>query len=183
MSNKICGNCKHVTNGVCWLNGGEVSTNYSCEDFEPIELDISDTLMKISEWHQDRKITVNGNSATQTIKLGEEFGELCSGVNRRNKELIKDSIGDMVVVLVAIAELEGFTFDECVRAAYEEIKDRKGMLLPNGNFLKQEDMTCKDCKYLKGPIDGAPGYCSKLKTKVYSLDYNECSFWEFKDGE
>ena len=96
-------------------------------------------ISKISQWHKDRKITINGSSAVQTIKLGEEYGELCSGIVRGNKDLIKDSIGDMVVVLVAIAELEGFTFNECVEAAYEEIKDRKGYLNEMGNFIKEGD--------------------------------------------
>ena len=96
-------------------------------------------ITKISKWHKDRLITVNSNSATQTIKLGEEYGELCAAIVRDNKPMVKDSIGDMVVVLVAIAELEGFTFDECVEAAYEEIKDRKGKLLANGNFVKEGD--------------------------------------------
>jgi len=96
-------------------------------------------IKKISKWHKDRLITVNGNSSTQTIKLGEEYGELCSGIVRSNKEAIKDAIGDMVVVLVAIAELEGFTLEECIESAYNEIKDRKGKLLANGNFLKEDD--------------------------------------------
>ncbi len=98
-----------------------------------------ETLTKqISNWHRDRKITINGNSNTQTIKLGEEYGELCSGIVRGDKDLIKDSIGDMVVVLVAIAELEGMTLEECVKSSYQEIKDRKGYLNFDGVFIKEE---------------------------------------------
>ncbi len=98
-----------------------------------------ETLTKqISDWHRDRKITINGNSNTQTIKLGEEFGELCSGIVRGDKDLIKDSIGDMVVVLVAIAELEGMTLEECVASSYDEIKDRTGYLSEDGVFIKEE---------------------------------------------
>lgn len=33
----------------------------------------------------------------------------------------------------------GWTLHDCLEAAYEEIKDRNGTLLPNGNFLKEED--------------------------------------------
>ena len=94
---------------------------------------------QISDWHQARKITLNGNSNTQTIKLGEEYGELCSGIVRGNKDLIKDSIGDMFVVLVAIAELEGMTFEECVKDAYDEIKDRRGYLSEDGVFIREEE--------------------------------------------
>lgn len=93
----------------------------------------------ISKWHYDRKITVNGNSATQTIKLGEEYGELCAGIVRGDKELIADSLGDMFVVMVAIAELEDMYIEDCIAKAYEEIKDRKGTLLPNGNFVKENE--------------------------------------------
>jgi len=92
----------------------------------------------ISRWHSDRKITVNGNSMTQTVKLGEEYGELCSGIVRADKRLIADSIGDMFVVLVAIAELENLDLEDCIQQAYDEIKHRKGTLLSNGNFVKDE---------------------------------------------
>jgi len=96
-------------------------------------------LALISEWHENRKITINGSSATQTIKLGEEYGELCSAIVRRDKDLIADSLGDMFVVMVAIAELEDMYLDECIAGSYEEIKDRTGHLLPNGNFVKDEE--------------------------------------------
>jgi len=95
-------------------------------------------LALISEWHENRKITINGSSATQTIKLGEEYGELCSAIVRGDKDLIADSLGDMFVVMVAIAELEDMYLDDCVAKAYNEIKDRKGHLLPNGNFLRDD---------------------------------------------
>ena len=103
-----------------------------------MDLDTLTTLIK--QWHEDRKITVNGNSVMQTVKLYEEGGELAAGIARKNKGLIKDSIGDMYVVLVAIATLEGFTMEECIEAAYEEIKDRKGYLSQQGNFIKEGDM-------------------------------------------
>lgn len=92
---------------------------------------------KISDWHKDRKITINGNSTSQVVKLTEELGELCSGIVRGDKDLIKDSIGDMIVVLIAIAELEGMTLEECVTGAYDEIKDRKGYLSEDGVFIRE----------------------------------------------
>ena len=92
---------------------------------------------KIRQWHYDRKITINGNSSTQTIKLGEEYGELCSAIVKRNIPEIKDALGDMYVVMVALAALEGLDLDECIESAYEEIKDRKGYLNELGNFIKE----------------------------------------------
>ncbi len=99
---------------------------------------MNEVTQKISNWHRDRKITINGNSNTQTIKLGEEYGELCSGIVRGDKDLIKDSIGDMYVVMVAIAELENLTIEECVANAYNEIRHRKGFLNSDGVFIKEE---------------------------------------------
>jgi len=96
------------------------------------------TIERIKNWLKDRKITVNGNSMTQAVKLGEEYGELCSGIVRKDKRLIEDSIGDCVVVLVAIAELEGLDFKDCIDSAFHEIKDRKGYLNEAGIFIKDE---------------------------------------------
>lgn len=42
-------------------------------------------------------------------------------------------------VLTVIAESQGFTLDECIEHAYNVIKDRKGELLPNGVFVKEEE--------------------------------------------
>ncbi len=99
---------------------------------------MNELVQKISDWHKARKITINGNSNTQTIKLGEEYGELCSGIVRGDKDLIKDSIGDMIVVLIAVAELEGLSLEECIVGAYDEIKDRRGYLSEDGVFIKEE---------------------------------------------
>jgi len=50
------------------------------------------------QWGEDRKITTNGTLQAQFIKLVEEHGEFFDS-NGDNEE-IKDSIGDMIVVLV-----------------------------------------------------------------------------------
>ena len=113
----------------------QLNVKYSKKD------SLDNLVQKIRQWHSARKITVNGNSVTQTVKLGEEYGELCSGIVRKNKDVIMDSIGDMVVVLVAIAELEDLDFNECVQRAHYEIKDRKGTLNEYGNFVKESDIT------------------------------------------
>ena len=98
-----------------------------------------ETTQKIKQWHKSHLITVNGNSLTQTIKLGEEYGELCAGIVRQDLPTIADSLGDMYVVMVAIAELKGLDILECIEGAYDEIKDRKGYLNEYGNFIKDEE--------------------------------------------
>ena len=48
-----------------------------------------------------------------------------------------DAIGDMVVVLTILAEQRGVAIEDCMAAAWDEIKDRKGTLV-NGIFIKEE---------------------------------------------
>jgi len=100
---------------------------------------LDETNRLVQQWALDRKITVNGNSTTQVAKLFEECGELAAGILKHKPEMILDSIGDALVVLSGIATLEGLTLEECFEYAYEEIKDRKGYLDENGNFIKEED--------------------------------------------
>jgi len=92
---------------------------------------------KILQWSHDRGILRNGNTITQCLKLGSEFGELQDNL-AKNKS-IKDDIGDMLVVLTNIAFLEGYTLEECGNHAYNDIKDRKGFLNANGTFIKSTD--------------------------------------------
>jgi len=94
------------------------------------------TIEKIKQWGADRMITKHGSSISQAIKTLEETTELLDAVNTKNRLMIKDAVGDIMVTLVMVTELEGLTMDECLDAAYEEIKDRKGYLRADGTFMK-----------------------------------------------
>ncbi len=95
---------------------------------------------KTEQWSEDRLITVNGKAETQMLKLVEEAGEIAAALIRGNQHEIKDGIGDCLVVLTNLAKLCDTDINECWNLAYDEIKDRKGKLLPNGNFEKEEDL-------------------------------------------
>jgi hypothetical protein len=41
------------------------------------------------------------------------------------------------VTLILYCELHGITMDYCLAMAYEQIKDRKGTLTPEGIFVKE----------------------------------------------
>ena len=93
---------------------------------------------KIEGWAIDRNLhTADPNK--QTIKLGEEFGELCQGLVKGNDDQVIDSIGDMYVVLTILSMQLGIELTDCVKMAYEEIADRKGKMI-NGVFVKEEDL-------------------------------------------
>ena len=90
----------------------------------------------IRMWAKDRGLYDKGNSHTQYVKLIEEAGELAQSILKQDKPEIQDAIGDMVVVLTNLAELEGFTIEDCIDSAYTEISTRRGKML-NGTFVKK----------------------------------------------
>lgn len=92
-----------------------------------------------TQWADDRGIIKNGKMVTQVAKLFEESGELAGAILKKQDKKIKDGIGDSLVVLNNIAKIYGTTLEECWNLAYEEIKDRKGYLNEEGNFIKEAD--------------------------------------------
>ena len=90
---------------------------------------------KITQWHYDRNLIHGSSSAAQLKKLLEEVGELCSNVAQGKS--IKDDIGDVITVLINLAEREGMTIQDCLAQAYGDIKDRTGRMV-NGVFVKDK---------------------------------------------
>lgn len=93
----------------------------------------------IRKWGSDRNIIQGTRPEKQFIKLMEEIGELAEGLAKNKPELIKDGIGDSVVVLVMIASQCGLTIEECIEEAWQTIKDRKGRMI-DGIFVKEADL-------------------------------------------
>jgi hypothetical protein len=92
-----------------------------------------------TSWADARGIIKNGKPTTQALKLVEELGELAAAILRNKLPEAKDGIGDCCVVLNNVAQQLGSSVTECWNLAYEEIKDRKGYLTPEGNFVKEEE--------------------------------------------
>lgn len=97
-----------------------------------------DKVELIKKWAEDRNLQT-GNPQGQIMKLLEEAGELASGVAKINEPLIKDSVGDIFVVLTVLCLQLDIDIEECIDLAYNEIKDRKGKLI-DGVFVKEEDL-------------------------------------------
>lgn len=78
----------------------------------------------------------------RVIELGEslvglfQYGFELSG---EYDELFLES----VVILNSIAHNKGYTLEECVQIAYNDIKDRKGVMY-NGVFVKESDPSYQD---------------------------------------
>ena len=91
---------------------------------------------KVIEWAGDRNIIKGGTAKDQCLKLIQEVGELSDNLCKGNSPV--DDIGDCMVVLAIIAEQHELTVNECLHHAYDDIKDRKGILI-DGVFIKEGD--------------------------------------------
>ena len=109
---------------------------FNQEHNPPKQVNLTNYFPLIRDWAKERGIYDKGNSHTQYVKLMEEAGELAEALLKRNAYEIKDAIGDMVVVLTNLAELEGMRIESCIESAYQEIANRKGKM-ENGTFVKQ----------------------------------------------
>ena len=94
----------------------------------------------ITKWARKRGLlTADVQPEKQMLKLVEEVGELAKGVAYRDQNSSADGIGDVFVCLVVLAEQLDMTVTECVNYAWEEIKDRTGVL-EDGLFKKDTDI-------------------------------------------
>ena len=89
----------------------------------------------IREWASTRGLYDNGDPKTQALKLVEEVGETCRAILKQDHKEIVDGIGDCVVVLTNLAELVDTPIEDCIEAAYSEIKNRTGKM-ENGTYKK-----------------------------------------------
>lgn len=93
---------------------------------------------KVLEWSYSRNIINGSDFYRQYMKGQEEMGELSKALLKGDKEGVKDGIGDVLVCLINLTEQCNLTLDECLESAYNEIKDRKGVLW-QGVFIKESD--------------------------------------------
>ena len=91
---------------------------------------------KVAQWHHDRNLIEGATDKDQFCKLIQEAGELSDNICKGKD--ISDDIGDMIVVLINIAERNNLTLKECLEKAWNDIKDRKGKLV-DGIFIKEGD--------------------------------------------
>lgn len=124
--NGECGHYWSAFNDCCVLDIVQIIK----KEKEPVK--IFDLIRK---WADDRNLIEGSTPAAQSVKFFEECGELTRGMVEDDIDQIKDAIGDCVVVLTIMASQYGMTIEECIDAAYDEIKDRKGKMV-GGVFVK-----------------------------------------------
>lgn len=98
---------------------------------------VNELIDNIAQWHHDRNLIDGSDDKSQFAKLIQEAGELSDNICKGKD--IADDIGDMIVVLINIAERNNLTIEQCLEQAWDDIKDRKGKMV-DGVFVKESDL-------------------------------------------
>ena len=138
------------------------------------------------KWFVDRDLENGGRLDKQSLKLSEEFGELCAGFLKKNEVLTKDSIGDCAVVVVGLALL----IKEDVHSIFEESDNirRKDVMecfkLLNASiseFQLSQNLASKEmCRH---NLVRAVAYLKSI-SKALDYDFTDCfeiAYNEIKD--
>jgi len=117
------------------------------EGVKPVQAKINTTIWNngavpiilgdIAEWHYARNLIDGSTDKDQFLKLVQEVGELSDSICKGKD--ISDDIGDIITVLVNIAERNGTSIEKCLEVAWDDIKDRKGVM-KDGIFIKESDL-------------------------------------------
>jgi|TARA_R110000744_G_scaffold8761_1_gene28689 NTP pyrophosphatase (non-canonical NTP hydrolase) len=106
---------------------------------------------KAIQWANDRNIFENSDATKQISKTQEELDETLDALKKldlykkSDNQLIRseimnevaDGIGDMLVTIILLAKMVNLDTVDCLAAAYDEIKDRKGKMV-DGLFVKEK---------------------------------------------
>jgi NTP pyrophosphatase (non-canonical NTP hydrolase) len=92
--------------------------------------------MLVLQWAEARRIIPNATPVSQLLKAVSEMGELCDAEGKQDRAAIIDAVGDVLVCLINYCALHDMDMTDCLASAYEQIKNRKGTLMPDGTFVK-----------------------------------------------
>jgi len=109
------------------------------KDYQRIGMRLRD----FATWHSNRNLIDGSDDKTQFMKLVQEMGELSDNLCKGKD--IRDDVGDMLVVLTNICIRNNVSFISCLDAAWEDIKDRRGIMY-NGVFVKSTDPSYETCR-------------------------------------
>jgi NTP pyrophosphatase (non-canonical NTP hydrolase) len=97
----------------------------------------ADIEMQVIRWAEARRIIPNSTPTAQLLKAFSEMGELADATAKNDRAGVVDGVGDVMVCLINYCALQDIDLVKCLEAAYEEIKDRKGTMMPSGVFVKE----------------------------------------------
>ena len=108
---------------------------------EPTHDGIPELITKVNEWAISHGLD-KGNPKIEWMKVTEEVGEIRDVFLKPHDFVdpewsLKDAIGDSIVTLIVLSLQLGYDVEECLTIAYNDIKDRKGVMIDD-NFVKEK---------------------------------------------
>lgn len=106
---------------------------------EPTYDGIPALIDKINKWAISHGLD-KGNPKVEWMKVTEEVGEIRDVFLKPHdfadpEWSLKDAIGDSIVTLIVLCLQLGYDVEECLTIAYNDIKDRQGVMIDD-NFIK-----------------------------------------------
>lgn len=142
---------------------------------------MEELIKKVVEWSKERNLDA-ADPNKQRLKLWEEFGELNASIARDDRDLIKDSIGDMLVVLIIY----------CQQLNYISVNRLFEFDIENYDFLRKLDTsalidyTAYEILHLRNFIQSTNDIVNRLSViaERYDMELEEClqsAYNEIKD--
>ena len=132
-------------------------------------------------WAHERNLIEKGDVQTQAIKLFEEFGELCGSVLKNKRDVLIDSVGDMIVVMINICEIKnGIKMEDHILKIAKDEESKNDML---SNIGYNVYLLSKPAANILTPINNiVSSLC--LICKLEGLEISDCldfAYNEIKD--
>ena len=87
-------------------------------------------------WADQKNLLKKENSKAQMLKVLEEIGETAGALLKKNNKELIDGLGDSFVTLIILCYQQDLEPKDCLQAAWNEIKNRKGKTV-NGTFIRE----------------------------------------------
>ena len=97
---------------------------------------MNELIKNVKLWAEEKNLLKRENSHAQMLKVLEEVGETAGALLKKKDKEIIDGLGDSFVTLIILCYQLNLEPEECLQAAWDEIKNRKGKTV-NGTFIRE----------------------------------------------
>ena len=97
---------------------------------------MDDLIYNVRMWAEEKNLLKKENSHAQMLKVLEEVGETAGAILKNKNQETIDGIGDSFVTLIILCYQLELEPKDCLEAAWNEIKNRKGKTV-NGTFIRE----------------------------------------------
>ena len=148
---------------------------------------MKELIEKVEQWGRDRELDKKGTIKGQQVKTAEEMAELIIGISKNNIEVIKDSIGDVIVTLIIGNMLdEKYDFNKIFIEAESDYKRLEKHFNDLEKIQVIESLSAhllliarygyNDDLFIKNAI-----YCLKRIANIYKLEIKDCLAAAYKE--